>query len=135
MSIAVVKPATYGKLLAKAQPQSIHNDEEYDLMVEKIARLMERGEENLAPEEISLLEMMSILVERYEQERYPLKPSKPCEVIEFLMGQRGLQQRDLAKVLGSKSHLSEILSGKREPSKEQAKKLAKFFHVSPALFI
>lgn len=65
--------------------------------------------------------MMSILVERYEQERYPLEPSKPGEMIQFLMEQRGFQQRDLAKVLGSKSHLSEILSGKREPSKGQAK--------------
>lgn len=96
---------------------------------------MERGEDNLSPEETSLLEMMAILVARYEQERYPLKPSKPRGIIQFLMEQRGLGQRDLAKVLGSKSHLSEILRGKRQPSKEQAKKLGAFFQVSPALFI
>ena len=135
MTTAVMNSATYGKLLAKAQPQPIHSEHDYDRMIEEIGALMDRGERNLSPEETSLLEMMSILVERYEQERYPLKPSKPGEVIQFLMEQRGLQQRDLAKVLGSKSHLSEILSGKRQPSKEQAKKLAEFFQVSPALFI
>ena len=135
MSTLVMNSAAYGKLLAKTQPRPIHREQDYDRMIEKIAALMERGEENLSPEETSLLEMMSILVERYEQERYPLEPSSPGEIIQFLMEQRGLQQRDLSNVLGSKSHLSEILSRKREPSKEQAKKLAEFFHVSPALFI
>ena len=135
MSTAVMNSAIYGKLLEKTQPQPIHSDQDYDRMIEKIAALMERDEENLSAEETSLLEMMSILVERYEQERYPLEPSKPGEMIQFLLEQRGLQQNDLAKALGSKSHLSEILSGKREPSKEQAKKLGEFFQVSPALFI
>ncbi|MGH9470004.1 MAG: helix-turn-helix domain-containing protein [Terriglobia bacterium] len=135
MSTALINSASYAKLLAKTQPLPIHDEEDYDLMIKKIAGLMVRAEKDLSLEESSLLEMMSILVERYEQERYPLEPSKPCKVIEFLMEQRGLQQRDLAKVLGSKSHLSEILRGKREPSKEQAKSLGEFFHVSPALFI
>ncbi|MGH9328627.1 MAG: helix-turn-helix domain-containing protein [Terriglobia bacterium] len=135
MSTAVMNSFTYGRLLAKTQPQPIHCEADYDRMIEKIEALMGRGEESLSMEETSLLEMISILVERYEQERYPLKPSKPGEVIQFLMEQRELRQRDLAKLLGSKSRVSEILSGKREPSKEQAKKLAEFFHVSPALFI
>ena len=135
MSTTVINSAAYGRLLARTQPQPIHSEQDYDRMIEEIGTLTDRGERNLSPEETSLLEMMSILVERYEQERYPLRPSKPGDVIQFLMEQRGLQQRDLAGVLGSKSHLSEILSGKREPSKDQAKKLSDFFHVSPALFI
>jgi len=135
MSTTVANPTRYGKLLAKTQPQPIHNQRDYDRAIETITELMERCEDRFSPEETSLLEMMSILVERYEQERYPIKPSKPAEVIQFLMEQRGLRQHDLAKVLGSKSHVSEILSGKRDPSKEQARKLAAFFRVSPALFI
>lgn len=135
MSAVAANPATYGRLLAKMRPQPIHNERDYARAIETITELMERGEDNLSPEETSLLEMISILVERYEQERYFIEPSKPGEVIEFLMDQRGLRQHDLAEVLGSKSHVSEILSGKREPSKEQARKLAAFFHVSAALFI
>jgi HTH-type transcriptional regulator / antitoxin HigA len=135
MSKRIIDATTSAKLLAKPRTQPIHSEQDYDRMIEEIGALMDRGERNLSPEETSLLEMMSILVERYEQERYPKKPSKPSEVIQLLMEQRGLKQRELAKVLGSKSHLSEILGGKRESSKEQAKKLAEFFHVSPALFI
>src|SRR5579875_2542024 len=127
MSTGICNAATYGRLLAETQPQPIHSEADYDRMIEKIEEFMERGEDNLSPEETSLLEMISILVERYERERYTLKPSKPGKIIQFLMEQRGLRQRDLVEALGSKSHLSEILNGKREPSKEQAKKLAKFF--------
>lgn len=125
----------YGKLLAEVQPKPIHGDIDYDLMIEQIASLTDRGEKGLSREERSLLEIMAILVERYEQERYPVEPSKPAEIIEYLVEQRALHQHDLVNALGSKSHLSEILSGKREPSKAQAKKLAAFFHVPAWLFI
>jgi HTH-type transcriptional regulator/antitoxin HigA len=53
----------------------------------------------------------------------------------FLLEQRGLEAHDLWPVLGSKSRVSEILSGKRAISKAQAKKLAAFFHVPLDLFI
>lgn len=135
MSTPATNPTGYAKLLAEIQPQPIHSEGDYDHTVEKIGELMGRGEENLSPEETSLVEMMSILIEQYEREHYPLQPSKPSEMIKFLMDQQGLQQRDLAEVLDSKSHLSEILSGKRNPSKAQAKRLGELFKVSPALFI
>ena len=135
MSTTVANPVIYGKLLAKMQPHPIHSEQDYDRAIESITKLMERGEGNLSPEESSLLEMMSILVERYEQDHYPMESSNPAEMVHFLMEQRGLQQSDLARVLGSKSRVSEILNGNRNPSKEQAKRLATFFKVSPALFI
>jgi HTH-type transcriptional regulator/antitoxin HigA len=53
----------------------------------------------------------------------------------YLLQKRGLQPSDLWPVLGSKSRVSEILSGKRSISKEQAKKLAEFFRVGVELFI
>ncbi len=61
---------------------------------------------------------------------YRVKP-----VTAYLLERRGLQPSDLWPVLGSKSRVSEILSGKRSISKEQAKKLAQFFHVGVELFI
>jgi HTH-type transcriptional regulator/antitoxin HigA len=56
-------------------------------------------------------------------------------MLTFLMEQRGLEPHDLWPVLGSKSRVSEILNGKREISKAQARKLAEFFHISVDLFI
>lgn len=135
MSTLTLNAARYGDLLSKNRPQPIHSEQDYDRMVEQIERLAERGEEKLSPDETTLLEMMSILIEEYDREHYRLEPSAPNKIIHFLMEQRGLQPRDLWDVLGSKSQVSEILNGKRQPSKDHAKKLAEFFHVPSGLFI
>jgi HTH-type transcriptional regulator/antitoxin HigA len=56
-------------------------------------------------------------------------------MVAFLLEQRGLAPKDLWRVVGSKSRVSEILAGKRPLTKEQAKKIAEFFHVGVDLFI
>jgi HTH-type transcriptional regulator/antitoxin HigA len=135
MSTQTLKAVAYGELLAKVQPHPIKDEREYDRLVAEVGRLMERGEKSLSAEETSLLEMMSILIEEYDRKHYPLKPSQPHKMLAFLLEQRGLEAHDLWPVLGSKSRVSEILSGKRAISKAQAKKLAGFFHVAADLFI
>jgi HTH-type transcriptional regulator / antitoxin HigA len=60
------------------------------------------------------LEVLSILVERYEKEHFPIAPPSPIEAIEFRMDQMGLRKADLVPYLGSRSRASEILAGKRE---------------------
>jgi len=115
--------------LARVQPHPIKDDREYDHLVTEAGRLMERGEGNLSQEETSLLEMLSILIEDYDRKHYPLPPAQPRKMLAFLLAQRGLEPHNLWPVLGSKSRVSEILSGKRAMSKVHAKKLANFFHV------
>jgi HTH-type transcriptional regulator/antitoxin HigA len=61
--------------------------------------------------------------------------SLPAPTLAFRLEQRGLKQSALYPVLGTKSRVSELLSGKRGVSKEPAKKLAAFFHVGAELFI
>jgi HTH-type transcriptional regulator/antitoxin HigA len=56
-------------------------------------------------------------------------------MVAFLLEHRGLAHKDLWPVVGSKSRVSEILGGKRPMTKEQAKKVAAFFHVGVDLFI
>ena len=135
MSVHTMNRVAYAELLAKVQPHPIKDEREYDRLVAEVGRLMERGEENLSAEEDSLLEMMSILIEDYDRKHYPLSPSHPHKMLAFLLEQGGLEPHDLWPVLGSKSRVSEILSGKRAISKAQAKKLAAFFHVPIGLFI
>jgi HTH-type transcriptional regulator/antitoxin HigA len=135
MSVQTLNSVAYAELLAKVRPQPIKNEREYDRLLAEVGRLTERGEENLSGEETSLLEMMSILIEHYDRKHYPLSPSQPHKMLAFLLGQRGLEAHDLWLVLGSKSRVSEILSGKRAISKAPAKKLAAFFHVPLDLFI
>jgi HTH-type transcriptional regulator/antitoxin HigA len=60
-----------------------------------------------------LLEVLTILVEAYEQEHYPIAPPDPIEAIEFHMERLGLRRRDLEPYIGSRARVSEILNRRR----------------------
>jgi len=130
----LLNPKVYGSLLEKYQPKAIASESEYQKSLNAIDSLMAKGED-LSPEESTLLETLAILVESYEETEFPIPNSSPRNVLLHLMEVRSLKQVDLVKVIGSKGVVSEVLSGKRAISKSQAKELAAFFHVSPALFI
>ena len=125
----------YGRLLARAVPKVIKTEEENERALAIVESLMAKGEGNLTPEEDALLDLLTGLIHDFEQKAYPIPKSEPHEIVAFLMEQRGLTPKDLWPVVGSKSRVSEILAGKRAMTKEQAKKLAEFFHVGAELFI
>ena len=125
----------YGRLLAKTLPAVIKSEEENDRMLAIVEELMAKGESNLTPEEDALLELLVDLVHDFEQRRYPLPSVPPHKMVAFLLEQREMKPRDLWAILGSKGRVSEVLSGKRSVSKDQAKKLAAFFHVGVELFL
>lgn len=134
---ANVDSTKYGILLMQTLPSVISSDEELERMTEEIDRLMTKGirEGELSPEEEQLLELLSVLVESFEDEHYPMPESSPNEVLKFLMEDRELKQKDLLHIFGSTGITSEVVNGKRAISKTQAKKLAEYFKVSVELFI
>ena len=125
----------YGRLLAKALPAVIKSEDENNRMLAIIEGLMAKGEGNLSSEEDTLLELLVDLVHDFEEKHCPLPSSPPHRLVGFLLEQRRLSPSALWPVLGSKSRVSDVLSGKRAISKGQAKKLAAFFHVGVQLFI
>lgn len=128
-----INETRYGKLLAKTLPRPIRTEEENQRMTKLLLELDER--EDLSAEEEQLAEMLTILIEDFEEKRYPLPPVSPHEALKALMEERGLRHSDIWPVLGNKGAASEILNGKRSISKMQAKKLAEFFRVPLELFI
>ena len=69
------------------------------------------------------LEVLGILIDKYENERFPIGFPDPIEAIKFRMEQMGYNQADLAKVVGLKSRASEILSKKRKLSLDMIRQL------------
>jgi len=135
MSARVLDQGKYKQLLVRVVPTAIESEAENERALGILERLLSKGEDKLTPEEDALVELLTQLVEHFEKRAYPRKKSSPPDVIRFLLKQRGLKPVDVAEVLGSRGRVSEILSGKRSVSKDQAKRLGGFFHVSPALFI
>lgn len=93
-----------------------------------------RNRQELA-EMTSLLETLTALILQYEEEIHPGPSGSPSGVLKYLMEERGVRQVDLVPILGSKSYVSQILSGHRPISKDAAGKLAEFFHVSTHSFL
>ena len=62
------------------------------------------------------LELLAVLVEKYEEEHYPIEYPDPVEAIKFRMEQEGLEPKDMIKYLGSQSKVSEVLNYKRSLS-------------------
>ena len=69
------------------------------------------------------LEVLGILIDKYEKEKYPIDYPDPIEAIKFRMDQLGYSQSDLARVVGLKSRASEILSKKRKLTLEMIRQL------------
>lgn len=93
---------------------------------------MRKGDE-ISKEEEALLDLLTLLIETFERKHY--KKSTPRAILNELIAANHLKQSDLLPIFGSKGRVPEVVNGKREISKEQAKRLANFFHVSADLFI
>ena len=125
----------YGRLLAATLPSVIENDDDLNRMTEEINRLVSKGEGNLSVEEDRLVALLVRLVEDFETEHYPISDAPPHEMLQFLLEQRGLRQKDLVPIFGTDGRVSEVVNGKRAISKEHAKALGEFFDISPEVFI
>jgi len=124
----------YVQLLATTLPTAIETDEECECLEKIVDRLLSKGE-NLSQEEDKLLDLLSDLIEVYEDRVYPIEDATPQKMLNFLIEENDLRQKDLLPIFGSSGITSEVINGKRSISKEQAKKLAEYFNVSVELFI
>jgi HTH-type transcriptional regulator/antitoxin HigA len=127
----------YAEILATALPRKIETETENERVLKIIGNLMSKGEDNLSPEEETLLVLLSELIEDFEEKAYSEvgNSSTPRDMLAFLMDQQELKQKDLVDIFSSSGTISQVLNGAREISKSQAKALAAKFHVSAELFI
>jgi HTH-type transcriptional regulator/antitoxin HigA len=124
----------YSKLLAKAAPRVIRNDKELKRVSEIVRPLLHRQKAR-TPEEDTLLDLLLKLIDDYQEKNSIIPKLEPREALEYLMEVNNLRQADLVEVFGSRSRVSDAVTGKRAISKDQAKRLGEYFCVSPALFI
>ena len=100
----------------------IKNEKQYEISLNKIYKLLQK---NLKPgsKESDELELLSILVENYENKNYQIGNPTPLEAVKFRLEQLGLKTSDLRHYLGYRSRVSEIMSGKRKFSLKMLKVL------------
>lgn len=132
MSAMVIDQEAYRELVARKLPHVIHTEEENEQYIAELEALY--SQEVLTPEEKQLAELLTLLIEKFE-ERYQIEPAAtPIDVLTSLMDAHNLKQNDMLDIFGTKSIISEVLSGKRDLSKTHIQRLASRFRVSPELF-
>lgn len=92
------------------KPKVIKTEAEYNQALKYIELLMDSPASQEHDEEI---ELFATLIEKYEDEHYPIDLPDPIEAIKFVMDQQGLTQKDLIQYIGSQSKVSEVLNHKR----------------------
>jgi HTH-type transcriptional regulator/antitoxin HigA len=98
----------------------IKNESDYDSALAEIARLMDARKNTSQGDR---LDVLVTLVEAYEDKHWRIEPPDPIDAITLRMRQRGLTRRDLERVLGSRSRVSEILNRKRPLTVEMIRRL------------
>jgi HTH-type transcriptional regulator / antitoxin HigA len=131
MARVLANPA---EMIERGAPRVIHNDEELEVYTKALFGLTSIDHPTTAQAEA--IELLSLLVERYESQRYPIPAADPVSVLRFLMDQNGLSQRDIVQDIGgSESLVSMIMNGQRNLTVDHIRNLSARFHVSASVFI
>lgn len=98
----------------------IKNETQYQEALKRLEEIFDAKPNSKNGDE---LELLSFLIDKYEQENFPIDLPDPIEAIKFRMEQMGYKQSDLVKYIGLKSRVSEILNKKRKLTIEMIRKL------------
>jgi HTH-type transcriptional regulator / antitoxin HigA len=129
-----INKEAYGRLLAETLPEVIETEAQNRRMNAIADRLQSKWDRS--PEEDRLLKLIATLCMNFEEKHYNVQEGvTPEGILTDLMSERGLKQADLLPIFGSRSVVSEVLSGKRGITKTQAKALAQFFKMPVELFL
>ena len=98
-------------------------------------RMMEIFHSKPNTSESDELDLLLVLVKDYDDKHYKLPELDALEVIKYKMQEKGLKAKDLEPIIGSKGHVSAILSGKRELTLKMAQKLKNYFSIPAEVFL
>jgi HTH-type transcriptional regulator/antitoxin HigA len=124
----------YAALLAQTLPTVIRSEAENARFISALEELDAKGG-RLSAAERRLADLLTLLIEDFEEKHYALEPAEPVTVLEELMAANNLKQKDLVDIFGTPSIVSEVLNGKRQFTTEHIRRLSRRFHVSPEVFI
>ena len=117
-----------------ARLRPIRSEKDYNRMLALMNDLLDVVGDDEDHALAGLLDLVGELVEDYDASNYAIEASDPKEVLRYLIEMRRLKQSDLAEIV-PQSNLSAILAGRRKISATLAGKLAKYFDISPAVFV
>lgn len=132
MSATAIR-SEYAALLSSALPAVVRSEAENERYIDLLEDLDRKGS-RITTAERRMAELLTLLIEDFEDRHYALKAAGPVDVLNELMLANHLKQKDLLDIFGTPSIVSEVLSGKRKLTTEHIRRLSRRFHVSPEVF-
>jgi HTH-type transcriptional regulator / antitoxin HigA len=123
----------YAALLSSTLPVVIHSEAQNQRYLALLEELDGKGR-RLRAAERRMAQLLTLLIEDFEERHYALRASGPVDVLRELILANNLKQKDLLDVFGTPSIISEVLHGKRQLTTEHIRRLSRRFHVSPEVF-
>lgn len=110
----------------------IKSDKDYR---DALSRLEVIFDASIDSEEGDEAEILSLLIENYENEHYPIEAPDPIEAIKIRMEELNMRQKDLVGVIGGKSRVSEILNRRKKLTVEMIRELEQTLHISASVLV
>lgn len=123
---------SYIELLQKFPPRPIKSEAELLAVQEMIDTLLDAGD--LTPAQQDYINLLGMLVHEYEEKHVSIPDLNGVELLQALIDEFSLKQKDLVPIFKTESIVSAVLNGQRRFTVEHIEKLADFFKVSPSVF-
>jgi len=130
MSTVLANPA---EMMAKGAPRVIHTEDELEAYTDALFQLT--ALKRPTPSEEEAIELLTLLIERYEREHYPVPEAEPVSILRYLIHKQNLTQRDLVPEFGSESAVSMFMTEARPITLEQIRKLSARFNLPADIFL
>ncbi|MFA5806620.1 MAG: helix-turn-helix domain-containing protein [Melioribacteraceae bacterium] len=127
------KKITYLEMITQFLLRKIKTNKDYQNAINRYEYLTDNYQDT--KELNDYLDVLAMLIDEYENEKFPIAEADPIEVLKYLMKEKNIKQTQLAKVFGSQSIVSEVLSKKRGLTLKYIYNMAVMFNVKPQVFV
>jgi len=110
----------------------IKTKKDYQIALKRLEKIFDASPKSKEGDEA---EILSLLIENYENQYYPISSPDPIEAIKIRMEEMNIKQKDLVGVLGGKSRVSEILNKKKRLTVDMIRKLEEILHLSASILV
>ena len=110
----------------------IKTEKDYDKALERLELIFDATPNSKEGDEA---EILSLLIDNYENKHYPIESPDPIEAIKIRMEEMNLKQKDLVGVIGGKSRVSEVLNQKKRLTVEMIRALEQLLHISASVLV
>ncbi len=128
----IVKCEKYVDLVNEFPPRLIESEVDFIAVQEVVDTLLDAGQ--ISAEQRKYLNLLGIIIHEYEERTVEVPDIHGVELLNVLIEEWGLKQKELVPIFKTESIASAVINGHRQLTVEHIEKLSAFFHVSPAVF-